>query len=507
MGMMAKESDAQLDVLVEEVTESYNFQMMSIARVSRKKRQIDDEAIGRLDTEAAFEAFAHDAIKSGMSQKSKREGVLVYLDIDPTVSWQYRAQPGAIRRVVMNLLGNSLKFTTNGYIWISMRQVDIPTRKGQQQSKVILMVSDSGKGIGDEYLQNDLFSPFKQEDPLAPGTGLGLSLVRQISSTMGGSVTVTSQLGRGTTARVTLPLTRPIQPVHDDCGHQELLEKLRGLSLCLSGFNRFHHRVIEETPEHPSKVSEAAVMETLCRDWLGLRIIPRDAVETDRPDIFLYNEAAFTDLDGRAISERLDIPAVVICRDALTAHTFAKSAEKSWVTEFISQPVGPRRLARSLALAVLKWKQGPHASASSGSQGHTPPIATADLRGATKELGQVGYSRDDTRSPKSSKDDLTAMPDGNVKPIDSPDSPKLPDPRADLDKSRDTSQKTESPPRPTSSGEGKKRMPVGPGQRKYLLVDDNGVNLRVSFIKEMSLVCNSLLTVLDSMFVHEQTGL
>lgn len=449
---------------------------MSIARVSRNnRRQIDDEAIGRLDTVAAVEAFAHDSVKSGMTQQSKREGVLVYLDIDPTVSWQFRAQPGAIRRVVMNLLGNSLKFTRKGYIWISLRQMDLPTSKGQPQTKVILMVSDSGKGIGDEYLQNDLFSPFKQEDPLAPGTGLGLSLVRQISSTMGGSVTVTSQLGRGTTARVTLPLARPVQAVTDDDVHRELLERLRGLSLCLRGFNRFHERVVEETPQHPSQVSEAAVMETLCREWLGLQLIPASAVEHKRPDIFLYNEAAFTDLDGRAISERLNIPAVVICRDALTAHTYAKSAEKSWVTEFISQPVGPRRLARSLALAVLKWKQGNHSNASV-SPACTPPMVPSTPPGEEeneKMSQQLGGAGGDASFQQTRKN---TTPDSKVKLDDNSHSPGSsgvgPVPKI---------------ARGISSAEGKTATTsVAPSRQKFLLVDDNDINLRVSITKEMN---------------------
>lgn len=452
---------------------------MSIARMSRNnRRQIDDEAIGRLDTVAAVEAFGHDSVKSGMTQQSKREGVLVYLDIDPTVSWQFRAQPGAIRRVVMNLLGNSLKFTRKGYIWISLRQMEPSTRKGQQQTNVILMVSDSGKGIGDEYLQNDLFSPFKQEDPLAPGTGLGLSLVRQISSTMGGSVTVTSQLGRGTTARVTLPLARPIQAITDDDVHRELLERLRGLSLCLRGFNRFHERVVEATPEHPSQVSEAAVMETLCREWLGLQIIPASAVEQERPDIFLYNEAAFTDLDGRAISERLNIPAVVICRDALTAHTYAKSAEKSWVTEFISQPVGPRRLARSLALAVLKWKQaqnGPHTTASV-SPAYTPPMDPSTPPGEEENETKPRQSGDsgDARSPHASPGERKSTPAGNTKLDDNSHSPGSsgvgPFPKITRD---------------TSSAEGRSATTsVAPSRQKYLLVDDNDINLRVSITRD-----------------------
>lgn len=457
---------------------------MSINRASRNKQwQADNEAMGRLDTSAAVEAFGHDVAKFGLKEQTKRTGVLVYLDIDPTVSWHFRAQPGAIRRVVMNLIGNSLKFTTSGYIWISLRQVEQPGRKGKQQSKVVLTVSDSGKGIGDEYLHNDLFSPFKQEDPLAPGTGLGLSLVRQISTTMGGSVTVTSQLGRGTTVRVSLPLGRPTQPVFDDSTHQDLLKRVRGLSLSLAGFDSYHDRVIEETPEQPAQVSEAAVMETLCRDWLGLRIIPASAAELEGPDLFLYKEAAFTDLDGRAISERLGIPAVVICRDALTAHTFAKSAEKSWTTEFISQPVGPRRLARSLALAVLKWKERIQPATTPqrrGSTTSTNNVMTSDGEMSPQQL-QLCHCRAVASSSRAIRKEKAAMRAGDFRPIGGPDSPPKSPPWGAVAKhARNISQESGAIMRLSSPANNCTGVSANPDKRKYLLVDDNDINLRVS---------------------------
>ena len=401
----------------------------------------------------------------------------------------------------MNLLGNSLKFTTRGYIWISLRQVKLPARKGKQQCKVMIMVSDSGKGIGDEYLQNDLFSPFKQENPLAPGTGLGLSLVRQISSTMGGSVTVTSQLGQGTTARVSLPLARPSQPIIDDGGHRELLEQLRGLTLCLRGFTRCHDRVMEETPEQPSTVSEAAVMETLCRDWLGLRLTPFTAVEQERPDVFLYNEAAFTNLDGRAILERLGIPAVVICRDALTAHTYSKSAEKSWITEFISQPVGPRRLARSLVLAMLKWKQRGHVKAPLDTQGRTPPSAPLETgEGDTEEQPHQAITRE---APGMNR---MVTPAEIVKLVAEPSSSKSPNSGAAPKISQSAPQDTEALPRPASSISDGTTTSASPDERKFLLVDDNDINLRVSVADEIASVWAGLLTGLDSCLIHEETG-
>lgn len=236
----------------------------------------------------------------------------------------------------MNILGNSLKFTQNGFVWVSLRQVVLPTRDRVQRSKVVITISDSGKGISEDFLRNDLFKPFMQEDHLAPGTGLGMSLVHNISKTLGGSLAITSQLGRGTTARVTLPLFRSATVTKRDAYLSEQFEQLRGLRICLRGFDKCYDRVVDKMPDEPPRVSESAVMEMLCRDWLGMLVIPVTAVQEETPDVFLYSEHAFNDMGDQTYQPAS--PTVIICNSALTAHAFTHSSKKSQLTEFISQP-------------------------------------------------------------------------------------------------------------------------------------------------------------------------
>lgn len=236
----------------------------------------------------------------------------------------------------MNILGNSLKFTQNGFVWVSLRQVDPPKRDRVQRSKVVITISDSGKGISEDFLRNDLFKPFMQEDNLAPGTGLGMSLVHNISKTLGGSLAITSQLGRGTTARVTLPLFRSATVTKRDAYLSEQFQELRGLRICLRGFDKCYDRVVDKMPDEPPRVSESAVMEMLCRDWLGMLVIPVTAVQEETPDVFLYSEHAFNDMGDQTYHPAS--PTVIICQSALTAHAFTHSSKKSQLTEFISQP-------------------------------------------------------------------------------------------------------------------------------------------------------------------------
>lgn len=113
--------------------------------------------------------------------------------------------PLRIHQVLNNLLGNALKFTNEGEIII---RVMLDSQEGQH---VILhiSVSDTGIGLSDEH-QQQLFSAFSQAEPSHSrqfgGSGLGLTICRQLIQRMGGEITVESELGKGSTFSFTLPL-------------------------------------------------------------------------------------------------------------------------------------------------------------------------------------------------------------------------------------------------------------------------------------------------------------
>jgi len=74
----------------------------------------------------------------------------------------------------LNLFGNSLKYTTQGFIKLSLAiETDSTIRGKKVKSMLVLTVKDSGKGISKEFLKNHLYKPFTQEDSLAVGAGLG----------------------------------------------------------------------------------------------------------------------------------------------------------------------------------------------------------------------------------------------------------------------------------------------------------------------------------------------
>ncbi|MCR6633183.1 MAG: ATP-binding protein [Magnetospirillum sp.] len=116
------------------------------------------------------------------------------------------ADPLRLRQVVMNLVGNAVKFTEKGTVTVSLAR-----RAGMLE----IAVADTGIGIADDDLHH-LFQPFRQVDATTTrrhgGTGLGLSISHQLVELMGGTIQVESRVGEGSIFRVLLPLEDALPP-------------------------------------------------------------------------------------------------------------------------------------------------------------------------------------------------------------------------------------------------------------------------------------------------------
>lgn len=89
----------------------------------------------------------------------------VILDIDFREKWTFPTVPGIWRRLTMNIFGNALKYTPDGFIKIKLEARSISpanSKDGVERSMITLTISDSGKGISPEFLKSKLFMPFSQ---------------------------------------------------------------------------------------------------------------------------------------------------------------------------------------------------------------------------------------------------------------------------------------------------------------------------------------------------------
>ncbi len=138
--------------------------------------------------------------------------------IDPSAATTFRGDPGRIRQILINLLGNAIKFTDDGEIVVRARAGP----SARARAELLVEVTDTGIGV-DMTAQPNLFESFIQGDASSTrrlgGTGLGLAICQQLVDAMGGAIGVRSEAAGGSTFWFTLPLTLAVaQPVSQAAG-------------------------------------------------------------------------------------------------------------------------------------------------------------------------------------------------------------------------------------------------------------------------------------------------
>ena len=353
-GMMSLTSTVNLSVLAEEVIESvfagFYFQHMSVRQlaVTNQSKFHDAWSNSKMDSMRAMEDFESQSISKPCGPESSLGNPSVFLLIDPHCHWRFHIESGALRRIIMNLFGNALKYTKHGSIKVSLAQIPQKTSTPQNSNQVILTVTDTGIGMSKEYLDNYLFQPFSQEDSLSPGTGLGLSIVKRIVSQLHGRISVKSQLGIGTTITVTLPMRAERRgPGHSNLSESSAKEfkddlaELRGLRVCLVGFNT-SYSTAEDADIDEHGVTSISMLRSVCREWLKLDVVEEAVVPDVMPDLVILSENSLAMWQQH--QHLSEVPAVVVCQNALLAYQHTngnlrkKLTKQTGVLEFISQP-------------------------------------------------------------------------------------------------------------------------------------------------------------------------
>ncbi|KAF7325826.1 hypothetical protein MKEN_00433300 [Mycena kentingensis (nom. inval.)] len=134
-------------------------------------------------------------------EEQKLELVLEYEDRSALAGWWLSVDVSGYRRILNNLLINSLKYTAAGTITVSL----VSGLGVASCPQIVLRCTDTGQGIAPDFL-GKIFDPFTQADSFSPGAGLGLHITKSIVARMGGTITVESRLGFGSTFTVALPI-------------------------------------------------------------------------------------------------------------------------------------------------------------------------------------------------------------------------------------------------------------------------------------------------------------
>ncbi|MCJ1387585.1 hypothetical protein MMC18_000428 [Xylographa bjoerkii] len=319
----------------------------------------------RRATESSFSSNPANESNDRITQDLTKQ-VMVICDVEWQSNWMFSTQAGAWKRILMNLLGNALKYTESGFIHISLRfQKDNTSVDGRTSpARVILSVRDSGKGISEEYLKHHLYKPFAQENVLSVGTGLGLSIVRQLVSSLAGSIEVTSDKASGTYVKVSAPLGVPITESTLVDANRLFLTGLRTrLQHMKLGFIGFEDNLNVTGASHNNleklakcfKVLKSSLVQVAI-EWFGMDANTISTSQRACADIVISPDSQFGLVEPRDISALEDLgaggnpPIIILCKTITPAHREVLETRAGVV--YVTQPFGPQKLAKALALCL-----------------------------------------------------------------------------------------------------------------------------------------------------------
>ncbi|KAL6706115.1 hypothetical protein ACN47E_006031 [Coniothyrium glycines] len=348
-----------------------NANTIKLSSKPLKRQRVDDTAFNlALATEQVVEAVFMGSSYVLISSKEleapqslsdelldtlpKRKLCFIILDMDFEKDWVFSFPVGSWRRIVMNLFGNAMKYTSSGYIHVALR-VDTSSEVPSSMTAITLTITDTGSGMSAAFLANRAFQPFSQENSHAVGTGLGLSIVRQIIDTNGGKIEVSSDPGVGTKLTVKLALTRPEKPqinVPERNQFLSFLPRLKRQKICI-----LHKKVGQScADQEESRIEQGllrftnALVATLEKQ-LAMDVFQTTEWHGHDADIVICPELSFDYLHAIR-SRRLDSArapvTIFVAMDPLEATTLqsdVRVTNRESVVEIITQPCGPYKLA------------------------------------------------------------------------------------------------------------------------------------------------------------------
>jgi two-component system sensor histidine kinase/response regulator len=252
----------------------------------------------RLDLERA-EFDAREAIGNAaklLAIRASEKGVELACHIDPAVPEALVGDEGRLRQVLLNVLGNAIKFTAAGEVVLRVTVEDLAPRS----VTLHFAVSDTGIGIPPEK-QEQIFQAFTQADSSTTrrygGTGLGLAIAQRLVELMGGRMWVDSAVGKGSTFHFTAGFDTPPRPAAaPGAGRRKALEGLRVLVVDDNATNR---RILDEMLASwrmtPTTVPDATS---------ALALLQRTADGPDQFDVVI-SDCQMPDVDGFTFARRV----------------------------------------------------------------------------------------------------------------------------------------------------------------------------------------------------------
>lgn len=281
--------------------------------------------------------------------KAKETSLSFIVDFEYNLSHNLMGDPDRIKQILFNLLGNAFKFTQEGEVKLLLSCTPIPDQSGVELK---LVVADTGIGIASEN-QARLFQEFSQVGESTQhirGTGLGLVITRNLLSLMGGSITVSSEIGKGSEFCARIPLNYELIDVKTSKQGEESTMRVKAIT-------EYRTRILVVEDNEVNQLVSKAMLERLnCEVTMvnnGLEAI--NAYSPQQFDLILM-DCNMPVMDGFEAARRIRsleqltnaMPTPIV---ALTAHAFDHVRQECFdagMNEHLSKPFDVAQLNKLL---------------------------------------------------------------------------------------------------------------------------------------------------------------
>jgi CheY-like chemotaxis protein len=270
---------------------------------------------------------------------------------------QLKTDPTRLRQILLNLISNAIKFTEHGGVQLKL---ELTATNGDMAPLLRFHVTDTGIGMSPEQ-QSALFQPFQQADISTTrkfgGTGLGLAISRRLAELLGGTLTVNSEPGRGSTFTLALPLRQKLAP-------DMMIDTLEAPAAPASGeparsqVPRLHGRVLlaEDGPDNQRLISllvrRTGLHVDLAEDGVQALHMVQQARDAGTPYELVLMDVQMPRMDGLEATRQLRQQGPTCPIIALTANALIEDRQNclnAGCCDFVSKPVTPQRLYAALA--------------------------------------------------------------------------------------------------------------------------------------------------------------
>jgi signal transduction histidine kinase/DNA-binding response OmpR family regulator len=360
IGMIDLALDTELTAEQRDCLETAKLSADSLLTVINDILDYSKIEAGKIELEAIdfnLHDCAEEALKT-FASRADEKGLEFLCDIAPEVPELVEGDPGRLRQIILNLVSNAIKFTSQGEVMLKA----VVESEEHDTRLIKFTVADTGIGIPLEK-QLSIFSPFTQADSSTTrkygGTGLGLSISAHLASMMGGRIWLDSEVGKGTqfhfTTRLKVLHKRPESP------YSVPLQALQGMRILVVDDHRTNRRIIEgilkqwgaETTCAEGGRQALLELVTACRAGDSYRLVVTD-MNMPEMDGFMLVEQMRTNPELSAVT--------VMMLSSASHRGDVERCRQLGILAYLFKPVRKRELMTAI-LAALGQSAGVSATA------------------------------------------------------------------------------------------------------------------------------------------------